>query len=729
MDAGTVLEVKPLTEEETSDFLLLALDIGDQDISTLTSLMWRWTRGNPFFLKGLLRGLVETGVLRRDDRIWHGLELESIEPPHSVRDAVLVWMGRLSESALGLGELLAVLGTQVSYDVLAHLWNRDEAELAAALDELVRHQILVETEDRWRLIYDFRHPLIREALRSDLSLGPRQQLHARIAESLETYYADRADEHADELAYHFGHAGPSHQAKAVRYLCSAGQSALSRHANREAVAYLQEATDRIEATPPGAVLDQIESLAPRSLVIGGLAKAHRRLGKTQQSVALWRRVLGVAQTEGDAGQIARTHREIGMAYLAGASLEEAIEEFERGLDWAGTADDLSLVVQIQLAQCLCYQAAGRGDAALGVVEDALEIANRLEDPALLGRVHSALLRLHIWTGQLDKVRSHAQTALDLSRRSGDRAVEFWSQWGMGAMEGLIGNTGRMKGRIEEARRLADELGSPFLQLETVSLAVELAYARGDWAEGIAIGGAAIELARSLGQRMVQSRLLVWVSLIHIGRSEVETADEMTTEAWELSGADSALADARSINVHTMIPAHIGRAAYHLARNEWDDAIRIAEAGLAIADRTGYVFWAMQHILPTIAEASILSRDLVRAREIGRRMRKEAEAVGHPLGLAWADSCDAVLTWLQGDAQVGAVSLLRGAKALETIPLVYEAARLRRQLAGCLAEIGDREGALEQLRHVHGIFTRLGARHELEKTIGMFGEIQAEPPTR
>jgi len=728
MNAATVFDLEPLNEEETGEFLRRALDIEDQDFSGLTGLVYHWTQGNPFFLKGTLRGLVEAGVLRRDGGIWQGLELESIELPHSVRDAVLVWMGHLSESARNLAELLAVLGSQVSYDVLTHLSETDETEVAGALDELLRHQILVESQDRWRLIYDFRHGLIRETLRSELPLGRRRQLHATVAESLEAHYGAQADEHADELAYHFGQAKPGQSAaKAVRYLFAAGQNALSQHANQEAVEYLQEALDRIEATPPGKALEQVESLAPLSDVIGGLARARRRLGNIPVSVALWRRILGVAQAEQDEGKMARMHQEIGLTYMAGGSLEEAIEEFEQALEWAGFADDQPLMVRIQLAQGTCYYASGRGDAAQRIVEDALEIAERLKHPALLGRVHSHLLRLHIFTGHVEKVRSHAEMALDLSRERENRRVEFWIQWAMGAMEGLIGNTAQMSKRIEEARRLADEIGSPLLQLETVELTVELAYARGDWDEGIAIGGEAIELARSLGQMTILPRLLVWVSLMHFGRGDVETGDKLTREAWEVSGADGALAEAGYIDVHTVVPAHIGRAAYHMALNEWDDAIRIAEAGLAIADRTGYVFWALHHILPIIAEASVLSRDLVRAQEIARRMRKEADAVGHPLARAWADGVDALVTWLRGDAEIGAVSLRRGAESLETIPLTYEAARMRRQLAGRLAEIGDREGALEELRHVHEVFTRLGARHELEETIGQFRQIDAEPP--
>jgi len=166
----------------------------------------------------------------------------------------------------------------------------------------------------------------------------------------------------------------------------------------------------------------------------------------------------------------------------------------------------------------------------------------------------------------------------------------------------------------------------------------------------------------------------------------------------------------------------------MACHEWGEASRIAEAGLAIADRTGYVVWAIHHIIPLLGEASIHARNLGRAREVSARMRKEAEAVGHPLGIAWADAGDAALTWLEGGAEKGAVGLRRGAEAMETIPLVYEAAKLRRQLAGRLADVGDREGAIEELRYVHAVFARLGAAPELEKTLIQFDEVGAERPT-
>jgi tetratricopeptide (TPR) repeat protein len=355
------------------------------------------------------------------------------------------------------------------------------------------------------------------------------------------------------------------------------------------------------------------------------------------------------------------------------------------------------------------------------------LARELGNPRVLGQVHRTRVQLYIWSGRIEEAREAAQTALEICAVTGDRGVEFWSRWAQAALEGLIGKTAEMAAHIELAQAIADEIASPFLDLATRELAIELAYARGEWELGIRMGRRAIELARATHQQLILPRLLVWVSLMHIGRDELDVADRLTREAWETSGAEHADSGAGFIGLHAVVPAHIGRATYHMARGEWSEAIRMAEAGLRLADRSGYIVWAIHHVLPIIAEAAIHARDLPRAEAAGRRLREEAERIGHPLGLAWADACDALLAWLRNDALAGVTSLEAGARALESIPMTYEAARVRRQLAGRLAEVGDRDRALAELAGAWRVLESIGAKRELERARDQYREMGAEPP--
>jgi DNA-binding CsgD family transcriptional regulator len=180
-------------------------------------------------------------------------------------------------------------------------------------------------------------------------------------------------------------------------------------------------------------------------------------------------------------------------------------------------------------------------------------------------------------------------------------------------------------------------------------------------------------------------------------------------------------------VHLVIPAHIGKAAYHLAANQYEEAIRIGEAGLAIAENTGFIVWAAHRLLPLIGEAYLQIHDAEAGLHIEQRMRRYGKKLSTRSGLAWLSAFEAVKTWYAGDIERAAVLLRKAAEELEAIPMIYDAARLRRQLAGRLADLGDREAAMEELRRVHDVFQRIGAEPELKKTRGMFGEMDARPP--
>src|SRR5207247_4422591 len=121
-------------------------------------------------------------------------------------------------------------------------------------------------------------------------------------------------------------------------------------------------------------------------------------------------------------------------------------------------------------------------------------------------------------------------------------------------------------------------------------------------------------------------------------------------AWELAGCETAGslegAGERPLDVPSIVPAHLGLASYHLARGNPEEAVRIGEAGLAIADRTGYVVWSLQWLLPVVGEAALTGRDFDRAARHSARMRRDAGRLHHRLGLAYADACDGLLAWFR-----------------------------------------------------------------------------------
>ncbi len=709
----------PLTREQVTGLLRGAFDVDADRVREFSHLLHGWTRGNPFFIEEILRSLVSSGRLTARRGTWVGWDVRHFDVPSSIRGAVLSSMGTFSNDTRRVAELAAIIGTRASYPLLSAISGLSESDLLVSLDELCARGVLLEDTQDGAVVYDFVHPIVRRTLYDEFGLQRTRVLHGAVAEAMEGFWRSDAEAHADELAYHFARTDAQrHKAKAVRYLTAAGRNALERHADREAANYLKAALERCPDEPSGRAQPSWIELS------GLLARAYLRLGEYGSAVELWSSLL--ERVEPGTALAAKVHRSVGLALFWDGDEAGALDHLDQGLAVAESVGARQEIVRLRLARSHCLQELGRGEEALREIVTALPAAEAVADVALLARVHRSLALLHVWIGPPREAHAHAERGIELARACGDVSVEFWCQWALAVLTGLKGKLDQVAEGYREASALAERLRSPVLRLWTEELGVELAYATGDWEEGIVLGERSISLARDLNQRMLLPRLLVWTALFYVGRGQHERAKALVDEACDAAGMNRPEVP---VDVHLVVPAHIGLAHYLVGTGQYHEAIRVARRGLEIAEGTGYVLWAMHRLLPILAEACLWAGEIDQAAEVGQRMRAHARALDHKLGMAWADACDALVRWKRGDPERGAVLMRGAAEALEAIPMIPYATRIRRQLAGRLAEIGDREGALRELHRVHDIFVSLGAELELDKTRVQFREVGQRPPPR
>lgn len=717
------LDLSPLTRASTEELLRLVFQVSGSPLRDFSGHLYEWTHGNPYFLEETLKALVHTGRLYQRDGTWLGWDVQHMDLPGSVRDALLLRIRALSPEARTLAELVSVSGGRAPVRLVGSLAELDSDRLMDAVEELARQAIANEHEDGREVFVELRHPMLRETLYQDLGPSRRRLLHRRLGEGLERLHRN-GPAPVDQLAYHFTRGGVSGvDRRAVRYLSEAGRAALRRHADREAVAYLEAAVERYPEAGSFDGLDGVE----RSALLADLARGVARLGRYDAAAALWRELLDDARDVDDLGAAARALRHLGLVAFWSRHHEESLGYFEGALEAARGNGDQVLEARVLLARGVALQELGRPDEALTCIESCLELARALEDPTLLGRAHRALALLFTWIGNAEEARRHGWQAVELADRVGDPYVRFWGRWALASLEGLTGNTVELNRLTAQARQVSDELRSPVLGLWVAELEVEYAYAVGDWDAALAQGERAIKLATNLSQTSLLPRLLVWTATVYLGRGDLQRARELADEAWTVAGLDGT-AEHRG-EVHVVLPAHIGRAACLLAEERYQDAVDVGQAGVELADRAGYVFWSLHLLLPILAEAHLRLRDLDSARQVGRRLREEGEATGHRLATAWAEACDAIVLWISGDLERGLTMLQDAAAALDEIPMKYDAARIRRQVAGRLAELGRKDEAVAELHRVHAAFGELGAHPELERTRGMYRELDVRPPSR
>ena len=719
VSGSEALDVVPLSADETVDLVLRTFQTDPGIAEPLARQVHERTGGNPYFVEEILKSLVDSGKLFVQDGRWLGWEVVDLDLPASVTEAVSARFGELSSAAREVANLLAVAGTRVDHGLLNTVVEQSEADILAGLDQLRTRQLIEEAADGTHIVYRFVHPLVSEVIYSEMGLARARKLHQRMGEALERGEAAVIDDPAHALAYHFSRAGGD-DPRVVRYLAAAGRDALESRADREAEGFLREATERVEA---GAFTEEDTGVEILSLK-EDLARVLQRLGEYRRAADHWKAALEIAIERKDNARAAALHRRIGRAAYFPGRYREAVSSYTEGLEYAKAVGDRSIEAYLHLYKGIALQAQGSADEARKEMEVALAVAGTVADPSLLARVRHGLMILHTWLGDTDEVREHGREAIALSGEAGDRHVTFWVYWQLAIAEGFLGETEVMDRHIQRCREIAKELRSPVLDLWTSEVMLEHAIAAGEWNTGIALGERVVARARALGQDALLPRLLVFLSLIYLGRGEVERGRAYVDEAWTMSGAGTD----GTPRVHLVVPAHIGKAAYHIAAGEYEEAIRVGEAGLAIAENTGFIIWAAHRLLPLIGEAYLMLHDAAGGLHIEQRMRRYAKKTGARVGLAWLDAFAAVKVWYGGDIERATVLLRKAAEKLENVPMIYDAARLRRQLAGRLADLGDRDGALEELRHVHDVFKRIGAEPELKKTRGMFRELDTRPPS-
>ncbi len=160
-----------------------------------------------------------------------------------------------------------------------------------------------------------------------------------------------------------------------------------------------------------------------------------------------------------------------------------------------------------------------------------------------------------------------------------------------------------------------------------------------------------------------------------------------------------------------------------------EVMRCGLIGISVADRAGYAPWTVLRLLSTMIEALLWKQDFAQADFYCRRLRHDSERLGHGVGALLAEVGETMSGMLSGTTQPLLDRVIELADKIEAIPLPFEGARLRLEIARRLGEMGDRDGAIRQLNRAFDVFSRIGAAGELERARAHLRELDARPRTR
>jgi predicted ATPase len=365
----TQLRLAPLGKAEAEEFLDTVLGTivgatGRSPLHDLKQLILDKTDGTPFFMEEIAQELMEQGVMKQEPSGWVMTHrTATLHLPATVQGVLASRIDRLMPDEKALLQQLAVLGREFPLSLIGQVIAQPEDERYRLLSSLQHKEFLYEQPAFPEVEYLFKHALTQEVAYNSVLNARRKTLHEQTGQAIEQLYRDRLEEHYSDLAHHYSRS--SNTEKAIEYLYKAGQQAVQRSANVEAITHLSKGLELLQTLP-----DTPE--------------------RAQQELTL-QIALGVPLMATEGWGAPR----IGQAYVRARELCAQIGETPQ-------------LFPALLGLSAFYLARAEYTATRELAEQLVRLAHNAQDPTLLLEAHQRLGNTLLWLGEFAPAREHLE---------------------------------------------------------------------------------------------------------------------------------------------------------------------------------------------------------------------------------------------------------------------------------------------------------------------------------
>jgi len=323
--------------------------------------------GVPLYVEELTKAILGSGVLeaRGDAYVLSGA-LAQLHIPETLQDSLMARLDR-APRLREVAQLGSVLGREFAYNTISALAGIEEEMLQSGLGQLVVDELLYQRGRPPRSRYLFKHALIQDAAYQSLLKRTRQQYHERVARLLEDRFPEVASTQPELVAHHYTEANCP--VEAIAYWHTAGAAAASKSANVEATDQFRRGLALVEA------LSDMRERAERELDL------QMALGPALVATKSW------------------SHPDNGQTYARALELCRQLEGDRR----AFTALRGLWLYNINLLEM---------EQAQHFAEEALRVAERMDDAARLVGAHTTLGVGQFYQGKLETGLAHFRYGLE-----------------------------------------------------------------------------------------------------------------------------------------------------------------------------------------------------------------------------------------------------------------------------------------------------------------------------
>jgi tetratricopeptide (TPR) repeat protein len=379
--------------------------VGGRVDPKLVERLMKESRGNPLFVVEFMRMLSEHGRLMREKDQWR-FSVEKLGMPSKVKEVIIRRIGALRPNQRRVLDVASVIGEKFDPGIIAGVLSKDRLEILEMLNGILKCTSLVRVEENE---YMFDHAKSREVLYEEISSPLKRGYHERVAEQIENANKASKEISFNDLAYHFAQAG--NQEKSVKYSLAAGQDALARFSNKEAIKHFNYALKYV------ANLNELT--VERNFALEGLGDAYYANCMFEEAIKTFERL---AKSATGAIRLRAYRKAMDAAWFIEDNPSRMLQLVEKAEKYA-PLDRLERA-RVLMNKGRAYFRLGDFKAALRAHEKGLQISKEEYSLPDLARSLATTGATHIHCGHIKKGLGEIQRAISLQHELGNIRAEL-----------------------------------------------------------------------------------------------------------------------------------------------------------------------------------------------------------------------------------------------------------------------------------------------------------------
>ncbi|UCG70897.1 MAG: tetratricopeptide repeat protein [Thermoplasmata archaeon] len=506
------------------------------------------TKGNPFFIEGVVKSLLDEGIIKPEEGTWKTtIEISRISVPNTIKDIILRRIDRLNKDEREVVKYASIIGENFTLKLLRNVMDIPEDKLIKILDDLIRAKLIFEDFKGREERYTFSHPKIYEVVIEEMSLSQTQLLHRKVGNVLEEMFLEDIRPILYDLAYHFNQGNEPE--KTVYYGIEAGERALRSYATDKAFDFYNMALESLRKLD-SRIAKTLHYQEKEMEILSRLGEISGTIGEWDDGLDYYQQLIKMGEERDDKKRLTEAFINIGLIQLRRGDWDNAVRNLNKADEISDRIGDAKSMSKVHYHLGVVYERKGEYSNALKNYGKTMSKSVDIGESRIIGKAYTGMGRVYAQQGKYNESIEALEEAVSIFEREGELEELANTYQNLGATYYFIDLNKSIESH-NKAIELAEKTGYIRIKAYSLSNVAEVLIKKNQLEKAAGYLSNAIDIFEKIDEKIGMSFSLTHMAYLHRIQKDWEKSEEYVQ---------------KSIDICTFydIPYHLGDAIYEHA---------------------------------------------------------------------------------------------------------------------------------------------------------------------